>query len=359
MGNKEGAENRNREHREHIEHREHPCILAHGLMDNGFSYLFKSIESNLPIMLVNEGYDVWITNNRGQINSLEHISLVYSNPTSNYWNFSFHEMGVYDLPAFIDYVLNTTGCRKVNYIAHSQGTTQFFVKGSMDINYINEHINSFTAFAPAMYIREVMGFLKSVSTSDITEYYYSLNLKNFWVTPYMLPMNAWLWRIMPHTLYNTLIPYICGVTSRNHFDFDRIGVLGEHQPGGTSAQNLKHWVQNIKSGRFQMFDYGGDGQNKWVYRDYIYTNNTNHIYPPEYPVHNLKLLNMDILAFYSPADAIVSLSSALTSIDMLRGGNSNVTAIQIEDYGHLDFLWAKDAHIHIYSHVLNFLNTNN
>ena len=40
-----------------------------------------------------------------------------------YWDFSFDEMGRFDLPANIDFVLEKTGKDKIIYIAHSQGTT--------------------------------------------------------------------------------------------------------------------------------------------------------------------------------------------------------------------------------------------
>lgn len=42
-------------------------------------------------------------------------------------HYSWHEMGVYDLPAVVDYVLNVTGEQKLHYIGHSMGTTMFYV----------------------------------------------------------------------------------------------------------------------------------------------------------------------------------------------------------------------------------------
>lgn len=44
--------------------------------------------------------------------------------------FRLHEPGVYDLPAFMDKVLNTTGASKLHYIGHSMGTTIFYILGS-------------------------------------------------------------------------------------------------------------------------------------------------------------------------------------------------------------------------------------
>lgn len=79
-------------------------------------------------MLADAGYDVWMGNARGTENSCKHTHL---NPNGSnqkeYWSFSWHEIGYYDLPAFIDYILKLTKYAKLNYIGFSQGTTTFLV----------------------------------------------------------------------------------------------------------------------------------------------------------------------------------------------------------------------------------------
>lgn len=40
---------------------------------------------------------------------------------------SWHEIGVYDIPAFVDFVIEKTSFQKVYYIGHSQGTTALAV----------------------------------------------------------------------------------------------------------------------------------------------------------------------------------------------------------------------------------------
>lgn len=40
-----------------------------------------------------------------------------------YFDFSFQEMAEFDQPALWEYVLKTTGQKKLTYIGHSQGTT--------------------------------------------------------------------------------------------------------------------------------------------------------------------------------------------------------------------------------------------
>ena len=43
-----------------------------------------------------------------------------------FWDFSFQEMGMYDVPANINFILEKTGQEKVNFMGHSQGTAQMF-----------------------------------------------------------------------------------------------------------------------------------------------------------------------------------------------------------------------------------------
>lgn len=56
--------------------------------------------------MTKQGYDVWIVNPRGTHHSKEHISL--SNEEEVYWDFTFEESAIYDVPAIFEYILNET-----------------------------------------------------------------------------------------------------------------------------------------------------------------------------------------------------------------------------------------------------------
>lgn len=103
----------------------YPVIVQHGNFQSSSDWLLNSPETeSLGFFLADNGYDVWLGNQRGNEYSSRHSSL--SVHSSAYWNFSFHEMGVYDVPATLDYVTKISGKRKAHYIGFSMGTTIFF-----------------------------------------------------------------------------------------------------------------------------------------------------------------------------------------------------------------------------------------
>lgn len=103
----------------------------------------------LGFLLADLGYDVWMMNARGNRYARKHLDMNVSD--KNYWNFSWHEIGVYDIPATIDHILETTNEEKIFIISHSQGGTAFFVMASERPEYQNKIIASFS-MAPAVFM---------------------------------------------------------------------------------------------------------------------------------------------------------------------------------------------------------------
>ena len=66
-----------------------------------------------------------LTLNRGSKHSMKHKT--FNTESKEFWNFSWHEMGIFDLPAMIDYMLNTTNESNCYYVGHSEGTTSLLV----------------------------------------------------------------------------------------------------------------------------------------------------------------------------------------------------------------------------------------
>mmetsp|Transcript_13576 Transcript_13576/g.21195 ORF Transcript_13576/g.21195 Transcript_13576/m.21195 type:complete len:89 (+) Transcript_13576:212-478(+) len=71
------------------------AFLQHGLISSSETWVSYG-ETSWAYVLADLGFDVWMGNSRGNIYSRGHASL---KAEGDYFNFSFYEMGKYDLPA--------------------------------------------------------------------------------------------------------------------------------------------------------------------------------------------------------------------------------------------------------------------
>lgn len=126
----------------------------HEYFNDFCAYFFECLVSISAYFLADRGYDVWLPNSRGSTYSRKHLSKNPDYSASGFWNFTFTEMGIYDHPAVIDYILNQTGYSKLNYIGHSQGTTTLLVLLSLKPEY-NTKICIASLMAPIAYIGRV------------------------------------------------------------------------------------------------------------------------------------------------------------------------------------------------------------
>lgn len=131
-----------------------PVLLMHGLLDASSGFVIMGPYHGLAYLLADRGYDVWMGNCRGNRYSRRHVRLNPDGRRSerrDFWDFSWHEMGMIDVPTMIDYVLDVTKFARLHYIGHSQGTTTFFVMTSMLPQY-NDKIIAMQALAPVAFM---------------------------------------------------------------------------------------------------------------------------------------------------------------------------------------------------------------
>ena len=122
-----------------------PLLLVHGSFDSAIGYISRA-EKGWALFMPELGYDVWVLNSRG---------VKYSDKNERdgewtlkeKWNFSWADMGIYDLPATIDYITEETGSPKVTVLAHSQGTSQMLYGMSHKQDYFAEKVERFVALA--------------------------------------------------------------------------------------------------------------------------------------------------------------------------------------------------------------------
>ena len=79
-----------------------PVFLQHGILASSADWVLSGPDKALAFMLADLGYDVWLGNARGNTYSRHHVR--FSSSDKKYWDFSFHEMAVYDIPAEIDFI---------------------------------------------------------------------------------------------------------------------------------------------------------------------------------------------------------------------------------------------------------------
>ena len=102
-------------------------------------------KSSLPITLAKAGYDVWLGNSRGNKYSAKHTK--WKLDEGKFWNFSFDQIALDDLPSTVDYILGITHKSSLSYVGFSQGSAQGFAGLCLNRD-LNKKINLFIALAP-------------------------------------------------------------------------------------------------------------------------------------------------------------------------------------------------------------------
>lgn len=126
------------------------AFLMHGLFRNSSDFLATGPKIALAYFLSDHGYDVWMGNARGTKYSYEHNVLKSS--SKDFWKFSFHEIGLFDVSAMLDFVLDYTKEEKSFYIGHSQGTCSLLALLSSLPNYNNKIIQAYL-ITPSVFMR--------------------------------------------------------------------------------------------------------------------------------------------------------------------------------------------------------------
>ncbi|KAJ9653881.1 hypothetical protein H2198_006990 [Neophaeococcomyces mojaviensis] len=175
----------------------YPVLLIHGLLQSAGAYCCNDDDS-LAFYLHKSGYDVWLGNNRCGFNP-QHTLLKPSDPRMWAWN--IRQMGVMDLPAFISRVLSETSCSKLGLVAHSQGTTETFVAlAKQQRPDLGEKISVFCALAPAVYAGPLIGkmyfkFMRVISPAMF---------RIFFGIHAFIPLMMTMHRILPGRMYGLM-----------------------------------------------------------------------------------------------------------------------------------------------------------
>ncbi|KYN08590.1 PREDICTED: lipase 3-like [Cyphomyrmex costatus] len=319
-----------------------PVLLQHGLLCSSADWVIAGKDKGLAFILADQGYDVWLGNIRGNTYSRAHVSLSPSD--SRFWNFSFHEMGVYDLPAMISYITNTTSHPLHTYIGHSMGTTAFYVM-AVERPEIAQRVQMMINLAPAVFVNHMKSPIRYL-TSYINDFemiakFFGENefLPHDSVLHYLSKYGCEMFNIEEEICANILF-LICGF-DKEQFNYTLLPVILNHDPAGASTKTIIHFGQEVVSGKFRRYDYGYE-KNLLIY---------NATEPPDYDLANI---TVPVAIFYADNDWLVN-SVDVKKLYRLLPNILDMYRVPFPKFNHLDFIWGKDALKLVYKRLLEIM----
>lgn len=320
-----------------------PVFLQHGLGSNSCCFVNRK-EKSLGFILADQGYDVWLGNFRGSTYSKSHWYL--SPDDYEFWNFSVHEHGIYDLPAQLTYVKNKTQ-QKILYIGYSLGTMAMYIYGVTFPQIAEEQIQIFVNLAPSTYLNNtwtiirhviplwylVEPLMQKITNGRIFARIYSREIAKSICYPYPLQMKICQFPEM-----------VLAGFSYGHIDPETLPISFIQNVDWLSIKELTHLCQFILKGKFQSYDYGLE-KNKVIYgsSDPVFYNLTKMKVPTYFiRAHNdLVTTKENVELLYN------SLPKEATPYE--------IYVVDDENFNHNDFLTSKDVVPLLYDHIVQFL----
>ncbi|KAL0883487.1 hypothetical protein ABMA27_016855 [Loxostege sticticalis] len=322
-----------------------PVLLMHGILDTADAFIIRG-NISIAINLAEAGNDVWAWNVRGNIYSRRHETLSPDKDKHKFWDFSFHEMGTYDLPATIDFILEKTGKENLSAIGHSMGTSIAYILGSTRPEY-NQKISVFISLAPIAYLTHVSPAVKATVKlwPAIKLFFQSLGYEE------VLQNNSTATELIQFICTQGELSYdICwkGVASAlagddpEEMEEQFFDVFIRHFPAGTSRKTFGHFVQIARTGRFAQYNYGAI-KNRLVYKS------------ADFPDYNLSNATMPIVLIAAKNDGF----SGIKDVERLKGQLPNVVDYHVmerEQFNHLDFIYGRHLNVYMTPLLRDFLS---
>eukprot|EP00164_Ancoracysta_twista_P003189 GFYU01004253.1.p1 GENE.GFYU01004253.1~~GFYU01004253.1.p1 ORF type:complete len:443 (-),score=104.39 GFYU01004253.1:153-1481(-) len=312
-------------------------LLQHGLFQTSLSFCSDRGRggSSLAFMLAKEGYDVWLSNTRGNLLSREHK--YYSQSEPEFWDFGIDEL-VLDFEADVNYITEWTGESSIVYVGHSQGS-------AMGIEALAEHphlcdkIKLFVAMSPGVHVHKfqkpAMQMLRRLYDASPSYYYGIFGVKDF--LPYMETTRTMLgYRVFPYVAF-VMFRYLFGWGDTN-WDCEIKPTIYSETPGGTSVRTIAHWLQRTHEGNLSKYDWGPQKNME------VYGSET----APAYDVTNVKC---PVAVFYGGQDNVINVPKMVKELPT----ESVVHVEATPHHEHMDNLYAMDMHEVFYPQFLKVL----
>ncbi|XP_011296882.1 lipase 3-like [Fopius arisanus] len=321
----------------------YPVFLQHGFLSSSADWTFTGKGRALAYLLSDAGFDVWLGNYRGNTYSRSHI---YLTPEFHeFWDFSWHEMGIYDMPAMIQHVYNYRKLPLI-YIGHSVGTTALFVMAANRPD-MHDKIRLAICYAPVAIVthwkspvRFLAPFARTFEFLSVITGYKEILSRN----PASNLVSRWLcsWLRIQQAVCETIIFSQVG-PDYSELDLDIIPNLVAHFPAGSSSKALLHYLQVHNSGQFRAYDYG-IRKNLEVY----------HTIQP--PVYDASQMNVPMFFFYSLNDWLAPQQDVKSFYNELPN-KYGIAEINYRSFSHEDFLWAHDANTIVYDQTIEIIKS--
>ncbi|XP_063386017.1 lipase 3-like [Cydia fagiglandana] len=316
-------------------------FLMHGLLGSADDWVLSGPGVGLAYLLADADYDVWMGNARGNKYSRRHVSKHPAQP--DFWQFSNDEIALHDLPAMIDYALNTTQQEKMYYVGFSEGTTTFFALASSRPEY-NDKIIMMHALSPMVYMSHTRSpLLKMIAPNS--------------------PFYERLHQILGHSEFKPTKEVIqtvggdmlakkfgCEHVASNvnlvmsgmvdNYDPKIVPMIASHLPAGASTRQIKQYGQAVAT-TFRRYDYG-PAINMKVYGSEQ---------PPKY---QMSAVRVPVTLYYSTEDWLAQPAD----VEQLRSELPRAESYQVPQFSHLDFQFSKNAPAAVYQRLIASIEKN-
>ena len=318
-------------------------FFQHGLLDTAWTW-FQLKENSIPFLLANEGHDVWLGNSRGNIFSFKHKTFDPSDINGKYWDFCMDEKAKYDIPAFVSFVKQKTGAKKISYIGHSQGTTIFLMKYMSDPTWIEANVENFVALGTVPNLK-----YSQLSPLKLIEHLYSLiklviPIKDIaHLSEKVRNLVAKFAKNFPN-ISGSLFEKFVALTPSHRTDYNELYKFMYFYPGGTSKKNLLHWSQIYIAKK--LVYYNPDAKNEG-------SGSESDDYKA-YDINVIKKWKINSLVARTDDDTLSTYQDVTELYETVE--NKDIFhLIDLQNYNHADCIMAESAIKDIFEKIINFI----
>ncbi|KAJ3658395.1 hypothetical protein Zmor_010135 [Zophobas morio] len=321
------------------------ALLVHGVTASSADFVAMGPDRSLAYILADAGYDVWLANTRGTAFSRNHTTLDPDVDTEEFYNFSWHETGYYDLPKAIDYILELKGDDSLHYVGHSQGTTAFFVLASTRPEY-NQKIKLASLMAGAAIVKHYPNILIQELCKYIDRVALLLNRYKIYEYPLVKEMRDFVSTTCADPSSNEICDYIYNMKfSGDGFRVEEefLPVIYTNNPSNTGMKQYVHFAQQVRDGGFRYFDYGTEANLE------LYGSES----PPDY---DLSKISAPVAFYYAINDGLITVEDEQKLMSMVPNVVHDYL-ISYDLFKHGDFLYANDVVELVYKELINVMMT--